>query len=86
MASTQALPITWDFINIDDDSHMEIEQRRQIRDNWGCEWTEVSIFDWNGSQFIQATTGELEHANQAKSLFLDNTSHELRTPLTSISG
>ena len=37
-------------------------------------------------QFIQATTGELEHANQAKSLFLANTSHELRTPLTSISG
>lgn len=36
--------------------------------------------------FINATTQELNQANQTKSQFLANTSHELRTPLTTISG
>lgn len=54
--STERLPITWKFLNLDSDSSLEVEQHRQVEDNWDCEWTEITIFDWDEQQFIKNTS------------------------------
>lgn len=41
-----------EFINLDDDAALEIQQRNFESNNWFCEWHNIKTFDWNGSQYI----------------------------------
>jgi hypothetical protein len=46
--------MSWSFVNRDEDDALEIEQYRSVVDNWGCAWTEITLFDWNGDTFSEA--------------------------------
>lgn len=39
--------ISWEFINLDSDSELEIAQAQSYTNNWGCRRVETMQFDWN---------------------------------------
>jgi hypothetical protein len=52
----QNLQTEWVVENLDDDALLEIQQVREVRDNWDCFWTQTTIFDWDGMLFSPAHT------------------------------
>ncbi len=64
----------------------EVEPQRQMLQGYHCDVTDLVREDQAQKEALKNALVAAEHANQAKTIFLNNMSHDIRTPMNAIAG
>lgn len=49
----------WKFENIDSDRALELIQVEGNEDNWQCQYTKTTLYDWNGTYYLQRSSRDV---------------------------
>ncbi len=69
------------YINLDNDEALEIEQRQNDGNTWGCKWVDTITYDWDGENYVEVGSKRTIEENflcdvgRAEQLMWDHNAH-----------